>query len=124
VIKILISEEESAKKSFLYGGIIMKEKKARPGDLRQQMNRVRNSRDNLKNINREKAAINKKLRDRNVELAENRDQWKARSKELDNQLQAVQEEAERERIRADKECERADKLQTGIEAIWEKKSRA
>lgn len=102
----------------------MEPKKARPGDLRQQMNRVRDSRDNLKSINREKAAMNKKLRDRNVELAENRDQWKARSKELDRQLQAVQEETERERMRADKERERADKLQAEIEMVWGKKSRA
>ncbi len=102
----------------------MKKKKARPGDLRQQMTRVKNSRDNLKNINREKALMNKKLRDRSVELVESREQWKSRSKELDRQLQAVQEEAERERIRADKECERADKLQSEIEAVWGKKSRA
>jgi len=102
----------------------LKKKKARPGDLRQQMNRVRSSRDNLKSINREKAAINKKLRDRSVELAESRAQWKARSTELDRQLQASQEEAARERMRADKERERADKLQAEIETVWGKKSRA
>lgn len=98
-------------------------KKARPGDLRQQMNRVRNSRDNLKNINREKAVMNKKLRDRSVELAGSRDQWKAHSKELARQLQAAKEETELERIRADKERERADTLQAEIEAVWGKKSR-
>jgi hypothetical protein len=102
----------------------MKKKKARPGELRQQMNRVRNSRDHLKSINREKAVANKKLRDRSVELAESRDQWKARSKELDRQLQAAQEETERERMRAEKERKRADKLQTESEAVWGKKSRA
>ena len=102
----------------------MKNKKARPGHLRQQMVRVRNSRDNLKSINREKAVTNKKLRDRNVELAESRDQWKVRSKELDRQLQAAQEETESERMRADKERERADKFQIEIEAVWGKKSRA
>ena len=101
----------------------MEKKKARPGDLRQQMNRVRISRDNLKNINREKAAMNKKLRDRSAELAENRDQWKARSKELDRQLQVAQEETERERMRANKERERADQLQTEIETVRGKKSR-
>lgn len=109
---------ESAKNLwFFHGELVIKKKKARPGDLRQQMNRVRNSRDNLKSINREKAAVNKTLKDRNVELAENRDQWKARSKELDRQLQAAQEEIERERMRA-------DKLQVEIEAVWGKKSRA
>ena len=96
----------------------------RPGDLRQEMKRVRFSRDNLKNINREKTATNKKLRDRNVELVENRDQWKLRSKELDRQLQAALEETEFERKRADKERERADKIQTEIEIMIEKKSRA
>ncbi|MGH7250213.1 MAG: hypothetical protein ACREGC_04510 [Minisyncoccia bacterium] len=102
----------------------MQKKKARPGDLRLQMNRVRASRDNLKIHNREKSAINKKIKDRNVELTENRDHWKARSKELDRQVQTAQEEVERERIRADKERERADKLQAEIEAMWKKKSRA
>ena len=96
---------------------MIKKNKARPGDLRRQMKRVRKSRDNLKNINREKAAMNKKLKDRSVELAENRDQWKARSKELDRQLQAAQEETERERMRA-------NRLQAEIEAVWGKKSRA
>ena len=99
----------------------MEKKKARPGDLRRQMNRVRKSRDNLKNINREKAAINKKLKDRNVELAENRNQWKSRSKELDRQLQDAQEEIEREQMRAAKERERVDQLQAEIEAVRLKK---
>jgi hypothetical protein len=102
----------------------MKKKKARPGDLRQQLTRVRNSRANLKSINREKAVVNKKLRDRNVELAESRDQWKTRSKELDRKLQAAQEETELERMRADKEHKRADKFQAEIEAVRGKKSRA
>lgn len=102
----------------------MKKKKARPGELRQQINRVRDSRDNLKSINREKAVMNKKLRDRSAELAESREQWKARSKELDRNLQAAQEEIARERMRADKECERADTLQSEIEAVRGKKSRA
>jgi len=102
----------------------MKRKKARPCDLRQQMNRVRNAKDNLKNINREKALMNKKLRDRSVELTESRDLWKSQSKELNRQLQAAQEETEHERMRADKERERADTLQAEIEAVWGKKSRA
>ena len=99
----------------------MKKKKDRPGELRQQMKRIRNSRDNLKNINRGKATMNKKLRDRGVELAENRDQWKARSKELERQVQTAQEETALERMRADKERERADQLQTEIETVWKKK---
>ena len=102
----------------------MAKRGTRPGDLRQDLNRMRLSRDNLKNINREKAAKNKKLRDRNAEIAESRDQWKARSKELGGQLQTAREEAEFERMRADKECERADKLQAEIEVVRGKKSRA
>jgi hypothetical protein len=110
--------------SLFRGEIVMKKREDRPGDLRQQVNRVRRSRDNLKNSNREKAALNNALGKRNAELAENRDQWKARSKELDRQLQAAQEETELERMRADKERERANKLQAEIEIVWEKKSRA
>jgi chromosome segregation ATPase len=96
----------------------------RPGDLRQEMNRIRLSRDNLKNMNREKAAANKKIRDRNAELDKSRDQWKERSKDLDRQLQTALEEAEFERVRADKERERANKLEAEIEEVWGKKSRA
>lgn len=102
----------------------MQKKKDRPGDVRQQMTRVRNSRDNLKNINREKAVMNKKLRDRSVELAESRDLWRAHSKDFERQLRAAQEETGLERTRADKERERADTLQAEIEAVWGKKSRA
>lgn len=101
----------------------MEKKKERPGELRQQINRMRNSRDNLKNINREKALINRKIRDRNVELTEGRNQWRVRSTEIACQLREAQEEAERQRIRADKEHERANKLQAEIETVLEKKSR-
>ncbi len=102
----------------------MEKKKARPGELRQQMNRMRNSRDNLKNINREKALFNKKLRDRSVELTDSRDHWRARSKELGQQLRSAQEEAESQRMRADKKHEHASKLQAEIKTMLEKKSRA
>lgn len=99
-------------------------KKARPGELNQKIKRLQESRDGLKCRNYEKSLRNKALRDRTVEITENRDQWKARSKELDRQLQAAMEEIERERIRADEERERADKLQNEIETVWGKKSRA
>ncbi len=105
--------------------------KERLCELNQKIKRLRTSRDDLKLNNREKTLCNKKLRDRNVEITENRDQWKARSKELDRQkeemeqqIQATKEELERERMRADKERERADKLQAEIETVWKKKSRA
>lgn len=104
--------------------------KERPGELKQKIKRLKTSRDDLKLHNREKAQQNKKLRDRTVEITESRDQWKARSKELDRhkrdleqEIQAAKEEAERERMRADAERRRADKLQADIESILKKKSR-
>ena len=99
-------------------------KKARPAELNQKIKRLKESRDDLKCHNLEKSLRNKALRDRTVEITENRDQWKARSKEIDRQLQAALEELESERMRADKERERADKLQAEIETVWGKKSRA
>lgn len=96
----------------------------RPGDLRQEINRVRISRNHLKDVCREKTAMNKKVRDRNVELTDNRDKWKATSKELKKQLKVAQEETKQERIRADRERERADKLQADVEIILEKKSKS
>jgi hypothetical protein len=109
----------------------LKMNKERPGELNQKIKRLKISRDELKLNNREKAQQNKKLRDRNVEITENRDLWKARSKELDlqkedleQQIQAAKEETERERMRANEERRRADKLQADIESILKKKSRA
>jgi len=98
--------------------------KERPCELNLKIKRLKTSRDGLKLNSREKAKQNKKLRDRNVEIAENRDQWKARCKELDRQkndldqqIQAVREQTECERMRANLERDRADKLQTEIEII-------
>ncbi len=103
--------------------------KERPGELNQKIKRLQGSRDGLKLNNREKAKQNKKLRDRNVEITENRDQWRNRSKELicqkedlERQVEVAKEETKRERLRADEERKRADKLQTEIEIILKKKS--
>ena len=97
--------------------------KERPGELNQKIKRLQGSRDGLKLNNREKAKQNKILRDRNAEIAESRDQWKNRSKELirhkedlEQQIEAFKEEAKRERMRA-------EQLQTEIQTIWKKKSR-
>lgn len=105
--------------------------KERPGELNQKIKRLKTSRDELKLNNREKAQRNKKLRDRNVEITENRDRWKAHSKELihqkedlERQIQAAKDETKRERMRADEERKRADRLQAEIEAILKKKPRA
>lgn len=105
--------------------------KDRPAELNKKIKRLKTSRDGLKCNNREKNLINQKLRDRNVEIAESRDLWKARHKEvncqkeeLERQIQVAQQEIEHERLRADEERKRADKLQAEIGAVWEKKSRA
>ncbi len=113
--------------SFMVGLNTMN--KERPGELNQKIKRLQGSRDGLKLKNREKAKQNKKLRDRNVEITENRDQWRNRSKELicqkedlERQVEVAKEETKRERLRADEERKRADKLQTEIEIILKKKS--
>jgi uncharacterized coiled-coil DUF342 family protein len=105
--------------------------KERPGELNQKIKRLQKSRDGLKLKSREKAEQNKKLRDRNVEIAQNRDQWRNHSNELlrhkedlEKQIEALKTETERERMRADEERKRSDKLQTELEMIWKKKSGA
>jgi hypothetical protein len=105
--------------------------KERPTELNKKIKRLQESRDNLKIKNREKNLLNQKLRDRNIEISESRNQWKTRNKELydrqvelEQRLQAAQESVECERIRADKERQRADDLQAEIEIAWKKKSRA
>ena len=105
-------------------------KKERPTELNKKIKRLQESRDNLKINNREKHLINQKLRDRNIEITESRDQWKIRHKEInqrnieiEKQLQEAQDDIERERIRAERECERADNLRAEIETILKKKSR-
>jgi hypothetical protein len=104
--------------------------KERPTELNKKLKRLRESRDNLKLNNREKNLINQKLRDRNVEITESRDQWKMRSKELiqqkkdlEQQVLIAQREIEQERMKADLERERANKLQAEIEEVLKKKSR-
>lgn len=105
--------------------------KEEPWKLSQKIRHLRTSRDELKINNREKTQQNKKLRDRNVEIIESRDRWKARHEELhhqnedlEQQIQVAKEEIERERIRADEERKRADTLQAEIDFILKKKSRA
>lgn len=104
-------------------------KKNRPTELNKKIKRLKTSRDGLKLNNRGKNLINQKLRDRNSEITESRDQWKARHKELLSQkeeleklLQAAREETERECIRVEEERKRADKLQAEIKMVWKKKS--
>jgi len=109
--------------------------KERPTELNKKIKHLKKSRDGLKINIREKSLITQRLRDRNAEIIESRDLWRSHHKELckelarqrgdlEQQVQSAQEKAECERIRADQERERADKLQVEIEAIWGKKSRA
>jgi hypothetical protein len=87
----------------------------------------------LKELNRQKTLHNKKLRDRSVEITASRDYWKkqyaeeCRERELAQgelleKLNASQADLGLERIRANLERERAEKLEKEIERIREKKS--
>jgi len=105
--------------------------KETPYQLNQKLKRMTASRDNLKESNREKMYKNKELRDRNVEITENRDKWKARSKELEEaladqrkdleyQIETAYKAAEDEKKKAENERQRADLLQVEIENIKKK----
>jgi len=109
--------------------------KERPTELHKKIKRLKASRDGLKLNIREKSLTTQKLRDRNAEIIESRDLQREHNKELrkefdrqkedlEQQVQAARKEMERERMRADRECERANKLQIEVEAVWGKKSRA
>lgn len=119
------------------------EKLERPCDLNKKLKRLSDSRENAKENIRNKAKQNKALRDRNVEISENRDQWRARSKELQQELkqqaktfcerlkrqekehakllQNAMEKADMERNRAEDERKRADELQAALEEALKKK---
>lgn len=60
--------------------------KERPYELSQKFKRMRASRDNLKESNQQKMLKNKELRDRSAEIAQSREMWKSRSKELERVL--------------------------------------
>lgn len=105
--------------------------KETPYQLNQKLKRMQASRDNLKDSNREKMHQNKKLRDRNAEITESREMWKARSKELEktlvnqredleHQIETACKAAENEKRRAENERKRADLLQVEIENIKKK----
>ncbi len=107
--------------------------KQRPTELNKKIKQLRSSRDNLKDLNRQKTLHNKKLRDRSVEITASRDYWKEQCKEecrehelvkgeLREKLNASQAELESERTRANMERERAERLEKEIEKIRGKKS--
>jgi chromosome segregation ATPase len=102
-----------------------------PGELNRKLKRMQSSRDNLKADNKEKAGKNKKLRDRNVELTESRDKWKSRCQNLEKtlghqkddfqlQLKAADKAIAEEKLHAEKERERADRLQVEVEEVKKK----
>jgi acyl-CoA synthetase (NDP forming) len=102
--------------------------KERPYELNQKLKRMQASRDNLKDSNREKMLQNKKLRDRNEEITQSRDMWRARTQELEKAINAVQQDYEhqievarqlagKERIRAENERAHAEQLQRELEDI-------
>jgi len=100
--------------------------KERPYELNQKLKRIQASRDNLKENNREKMLQNKTIRDRNAEIAQSRDMWKSRSKDLVKVLVDQKEEltckieAANKAMEDEKKRERADILQEEIEKIKKK----
>lgn len=95
--------------------------KQRPTELNKRIKRLETSRDGLKQRNRAKNLLNQKLRDRNVELVESRDNWKTRNQALVKEKKQLQQQIEEERKRADKESQRAAHLLEEIETIRKKK---
>jgi hypothetical protein len=105
--------------------------KERPAELNKKIKRLKCSRDNLKECNRQKTQINKKLRDRTVEITTSRDSWRKQcenyqraQEEFEQKLEISLVEVEKERARADVERERAEKLEIEIEKIRGEKSRS
>lgn len=107
--------------------------KQRPTELNKKIKRLKSSRDNLKDLNREKTLYNKKLRDRNVEITASRDYWRKHCEaecrehervqnEFREKLNTSQAELELERTRANLERDRAEELEKEIERIRGKKS--
>jgi gas vesicle protein len=105
--------------------------KERPYELNQKIRRIRTSRDNLKESNQQKMLQNKKLRDRNTEIAQSRDMWKSRSKELEKaladrneslsaQIETAHQAMEDAKKRADREHERANLLEVELEEVKKK----
>jgi hypothetical protein len=105
--------------------------KERPAELNKKIKRLKCSRDNLKECNRQKTQINKKLRDRTVEITTSRDSWRKQcenyqraQEEFEQKLEISLVEVEKERARANVERERAEKLEIEIEKIRGEKSRS
>ena len=59
--------------------------------LRKKIKRVEKSRSSIKTKNREKGEVIKAYQDRQKELEQNRDDWKAKCKEQENKCRAVED---------------------------------
>ena len=122
--------ENFRRSSVLHFQEIFMEKEL-PSDLRKKLKRMTESRDNLKEKNREKVLLNQSLRDRNVEIQDSRDQWQNKyknknqeNKELERQLQSAQEEILREKECAEQALKREGDLAAQLKELRGKKSRS
>ncbi len=106
--------------------------KERPGELRREMKRIRDSRNKHKEQNREQALKNRRLQDRNQEITFSRDSWKnacqqsreemeALKKELLEKLRTAEKEAQQERQKAEEAKKLAEQLQCEMEIALQKK---
>ena len=108
--------------------------KERPGEIRRELQRVRASRNQHKEKNREQTLKNKRLEDRNQEITLSRDKWKSACKQSREELKALkrellkklenaQEETQRERQKAEEAQKQAEELQREMEATLQKKTK-
>jgi len=104
----------------------------RPGEIRRELQRVRASRNQHKEKNREQVLKNKRLQDRKQEITLSRDKWKkafkqsreelkALKRELLEKLEKAQEEIQQERKKAEEAEKQTEQLQQEIEATLKKK---
>ena len=61
------------------------DEKTKARNLRKKIKRLEESRTSIKEKNREKGNIIKKIKDRQMELEESRDQWKAKYKQSEKE---------------------------------------
>ena len=108
--------------------------KERPGELKREMKRIRDSRNKHKERNREQALKNRRLQDRNQEITCSRDKWKnvyekscekmnSLKKELLEKLRIAEEEAQQERKKAEEAKKLAEQLQYEMDIALQKKTK-
>jgi hypothetical protein len=88
-------------KFFFYsgGGIVMgaieERREEQLGELRRENKRIRKSRDNLKEKNREKSKMIREKNDRLTEVIEGREGWKKKHQESKKEVKRLKDEEER-----------------------------